>query len=208
MVFVDGNPTHVASYLERYLFSPSDQNRKVSTLSGGEQNRLLLAKLLKHGANCLLLDEPTNDLDVTTLGVLEEALHSHEGVAFIVSHDRRFLDRVCTSMLVFEDGKITVYAGNYTTYERLKAEQYPSPDFDKSKPPSPTRGEGLKSKKKRSYNEEREYTGIQAEILKAETELAQLEQKLSDPEICVEYAELELKIKILYERWQYLESIA
>ncbi|MEI6806816.1 MAG: ABC-F family ATP-binding cassette domain-containing protein [Myxococcaceae bacterium] len=208
MVFVDGNPIHVASYLERYLFSPGDQNRKVSTLSGGEQNRLLLAKLLKHGANCLLLDEPTNDLDVTTLGVLEEAMHAHEGVAFIVSHDRRFLDRVCTSMLVFEDGKIEVYAGNYTTYERLKAEQaFPAPA-----PAQALRASGAKPvtkpKAKRSYKEEREYAGIQAEILKSETELAQLEQKLSDPEVCLEYAELETKIKTLYERWQYLESIA
>ena len=205
MVFVADKPLHVASYLERYLFSPSDQNRKVSTLSGGEQNRLLLAKLLKHGANCLLLDEPTNDLDVTTLGVLEETLHAHEGVAFIVSHDRRFLDHVCTSMLVFEDGEITVYAGNYTTYERLKAEKSPpAPLLQRGEGPSPKRG----GKAKRSYNEEREFAGIQAEILKSETELAQLEQKLSDPEICVQYAELEEKIKTLYDRWQYLESIA
>lgn len=207
-VFVADKPLHVASYLERYLFSPSDQNRKVSTLSGGEQNRLLLAKLLKHGANCLLLDEPTNDLDVTTLGVLEETLHAHEGVAFIVSHDRRFLDRVCTSMLVFEDGKIEVYAGNYTTYERLKAEAgEKSPTYAKASAGTPLTSSLVKTKKKLSYNEQREYAGIQAEILKAETELAQLEQKLSDPEICVQYAELEEKIKTLYDRWQYLESI-
>ncbi len=202
-VFVAGKPLHVASYLERYLFSPADQNRKVSTLSGGEQNRLLLAKLLKHGANCLLLDEPTNDLDVTTLGVLEEMLQAHDGVAFIVSHDRRFLDRVCTSMLVFEGKNITEYVGNYTTYARLKN----PPEAEKSPPLRKESRGDFQPKKKRSYNEEREYVGIEAEILKAETELAALEQKLSDPEACVQYAELDQKIKTLYNRWQYLENL-
>ncbi|MEI6790180.1 MAG: ABC-F family ATP-binding cassette domain-containing protein [Myxococcaceae bacterium] len=199
VVYVGDKPIHIASYLERYLFSPSDQNRKVSTLSGGEQNRLLLAKLLKQGANCLLLDEPTNDLDVTTLGVLEETLHAHEGVAFIVSHDRRFLDKVCTSMLVFEEGKITTYAGNYTTYERLKEKSPLTPLLQ--------RGESNKTaalaqpKKKRSFKEEHEYQHIQEEILKTEQAYAELGQTAAD------YANLEHKIKTLYERWEYLESI-
>lgn len=196
VVYVGDKPIHIASYLERYLFSPSDQNRKVSTLSGGEQNRLLLAKLLKQGANCLLLDEPTNDLDVTTLGVLEETLHAHEGVAFIVSHDRRFLDKVCTSMLVFEEGKITTYAGNYTTYERLK------PSFAEATAGSPIEIRRVKEgKKKRSFKEEHEYQHIQEEILKTEQAYADLGQTAAD------YANLEHKIKTLYERWEYLESI-
>lgn len=199
VVYVGDKPIHIASYLERYLFSPADQNRKVSTLSGGEQNRLLLAKLLKQGANCLLLDEPTNDLDLTTLGVLEETLHAHEGVAFIVSHDRRFLDKVCTNMLVFEDGKITAYAGNYTTYERLKEKSPQTPLFQKGELNSvSTRSQ---SKKKRSFKEEREYRNIQEEILKAEEACTEL-GKTADY-----YANLEQKIKSLYERWEYLESI-
>lgn len=204
MVFVGDKPLHIASYLERYLFSPADQNRKVSTLSGGEQNRLLLAKLLKQGANCLLLDEPTNDLDVTTLGILEEMLDAHEGVAFIVSHDRRFLDRVCTSMLVFEEGSITEYAGSYSTYERLKQTEAVVVAKTDKQQASPKSG----SKKKRSYNEEREFAGIEAEILKLEGDLAGLELRLSDPEACLQYAQLDEKIKKLYDRWQYLESIA
>ncbi|MBL4817893.1 MAG: ABC-F family ATP-binding cassette domain-containing protein [Deltaproteobacteria bacterium] len=210
MVFVEEKPIHIAGYLDRYLFSSADQNRKVSTLSGGEQNRLLLAKLLKHGANCLLLDEPTNDLDSTSLAVLEERLNSHKGVAFIVSHDRRFLDRVCNQMLVFEDRKITNYPGNYTSYERLR----PSPDFEKSKSPSPTR-RGERTKVKRSFNEEREYAGIEKQVLEAEAKKEELEAILSDPARYQEHTkhaanlrEIESKIEHLYERWQYLESLS
>ncbi|MES2503800.1 MAG: ABC-F family ATP-binding cassette domain-containing protein [Myxococcota bacterium] len=218
-VFVEDRPVHIASYLERYLFSPSDQNRKVSTLSGGEQNRLLLAKLLKHGANCLLLDEPTNDLDTATLGVLEERLDSHEGVAFIVSHDRRFLDRVCTDMLVFEGGVITHYAGSYSTYERLVAEGgKPSSAFADATADKPTSSSGQDArvkKPKRSFKEQQEYASIEADVLAVETRKGELEALLSDPAKYAEYGAyakelkaVESKVEKLYERWQYLESLA
>jgi ATP-binding cassette ChvD family protein len=106
------------AYVGRFNFSGSDQQKKVSMLSGGERNRVHLAKMLKEGANVLLLDEPTNDLDVNTLRALEEALESFAGCAVVISHDRWFLDRIATHMLAFEgDSKVTWFEGNYSDYE-------------------------------------------------------------------------------------------
>jgi ATPase subunit of ABC transporter with duplicated ATPase domains len=105
-------------YVARFNFSGTDQQKKVGTLSGGERNRVHLAKMLKEGANVLLLDEPTNDLDVNTLRALEEALESFAGCAVVISHDRWFLDRVATHILAFEgDSKVVWFDGNYSEYE-------------------------------------------------------------------------------------------
>jgi ATPase subunit of ABC transporter with duplicated ATPase domains len=105
----------------RFNFSGSDQQKKVSSLSGGERNRVHLAKMLKEGANVLLLDEPTNDLDVNTLRALEEALENFAGCAVVISHDRWFLDRIATHMLAFEgDSKVFWFEGNYSDYEADK----------------------------------------------------------------------------------------
>jgi len=213
-VFVGEQRIHIASYLERFLFNGGDANRKVSTLSGGEQNRLLLAVLFKSGANCLLLDEPTNDLDVTTLGVLEEAVLNHEGVVFTVSHDRQFLDRVCTGIIAFENGTVTVYQGNYSTYERLR----PKPVEAAPVKAAPTREVAPKKKTKRSFNEEREYQQIlgiieQKEQLKSEldAELAQGVIFKNDPkkaqDMLTQSETLEREVAILYERWQILDEM-
>src|SRR6202011_5158601 len=106
------------AYVARFNFSGSDQQKKVSMLSGGERNRVHLAKMLKEGANVLLLDEPTNDLDVNTLRALEEALENFAGCAVVISHDRWFLDRIATHMLAFEgDSKVVWFDGNYSEYE-------------------------------------------------------------------------------------------
>src|SRR5213594_3738652 len=106
------------AYVARFNFSGTDQQKKVSTLSGGERNRVHLAKMLKEGANVLLLDEPTNDLDVNTLRALEEALENFAGCAVVISHDRWFLDRIATHMLAFEgDSKVVWFEGNYSDYE-------------------------------------------------------------------------------------------
>merc|ERR1711991_1182214 len=103
------------AYLSRFNFQGGDQQKKVGSLSGGERNRLLLAKLLKSGGNLLLLDEPTNDLDVATIRALEEALLNFAGSAVVVSHDRWFLDRICTHILAFEgDSQVTFYPGTYS----------------------------------------------------------------------------------------------
>jgi ATPase subunit of ABC transporter with duplicated ATPase domains len=106
------------AYVARFNFSGSDQQKKVGMLSGGERNRVHLAKMLKEGANVLLLDEPTNDLDVNTLRALEEALENFAGCAVVISHDRWFLDRIATHMLAFEgDSKVVWFEGNYSDYE-------------------------------------------------------------------------------------------
>lgn len=230
---------HVCSYLERFLFAPEDARRKVATLSGGEQNRLRLAALLKGNANCLLLDEPTNDLDVSTLGVLEDLLLDLDGVALIVSHDRAFLDRVCTGILAFEenpafDGSpeaiangvaehvVIVQQGDYTNYERLKAEREraaegaPVAVVKEAAAPAPERvREGVR---KRSYREEEEYAAMEETVLTAESRKEELEAALADGsifthepergrEMSEELASLEAKIEALYARWQELEQL-
>jgi ATPase subunit of ABC transporter with duplicated ATPase domains len=106
------------AYVARFNFSGSDQQKKVGMLSGGERNRVHLAKMLKEGANVVLLDEPTNDLDVNTLRALEEALENFAGCAVVISHDRWFLDRIATHILAFEgDSKVVWFEGNYSDYE-------------------------------------------------------------------------------------------
>ncbi len=106
------------AYVARFNFSGSDQQKKILMLSGGERNRVHLAKMLKEGANVLLLDEPTNDLDVNTLRALEEALENFAGCAVVISHDRWFLDRIATHMLAFEgDSRVVWFEGNYSDYE-------------------------------------------------------------------------------------------
>jgi ATPase subunit of ABC transporter with duplicated ATPase domains len=109
------------AYVARFNFSGSDQQKKVGMLSGGERNRVHLAKMLKEGANVILLDEPTNDLDVNTLRALEEALENFAGCAVVISHDRWFLDRIATHILAFEgDSKVVWHEGNYSEYEADK----------------------------------------------------------------------------------------
>jgi ABC-type multidrug transport system ATPase subunit len=107
------------AYVARFNFSGSDQQKKVGVLSGGERNRVHLARMLKSGANVLLLDEPTNDLDVNTMRALEEALENFGGCAVVISHDRWFLDRIATHMLAFEgDSQVVWFEGNYSDYEK------------------------------------------------------------------------------------------
>ena len=109
------------AYVARFNFSGTDQQKKVGLLSGGERNRVHLARMLKSGANVLLLDEPTNDLDVNTLRALEEALENFGGCAMVISHDRWFLDRVATHILAFEgDSRVVWFDGNYSEYEADK----------------------------------------------------------------------------------------
>ncbi|MCW8133892.1 MAG: ATP-binding cassette domain-containing protein, partial [Planctomycetota bacterium] len=115
---------HTRAYLGRFNFKGTDQQKKVQDLSGGERNRLQLAKLLRKGGNLILLDEPTNDLDVDTLRVLEEALQSFPGCVMVTSHDRWFLDRLATHILAFEgEGKVRWFEGNFQAYEAKRREE-------------------------------------------------------------------------------------
>ena len=121
LVMMGGKQVNSRAYLSRFNFSGSEQNKKVSTLSGGERNRLHLAMTLKEEGNVLLLDEPTNDLDVNTLRALEEGLDNFAGCAVVISHDRWFLDRVCTHILAFEgDSQVYFFEGSFSEYEENK----------------------------------------------------------------------------------------
>jgi ATPase subunit of ABC transporter with duplicated ATPase domains len=121
LILMGGREINSRAYLGRFNFSGSDQNKKVSTLSGGERNRLHLAMTLREEGNVLLLDEPTNDLDVNTLRALEEGLENFAGCAVIISHDRWFLDRICTHILAFEgDSQVYYFEGSFSEYEENK----------------------------------------------------------------------------------------
>ena len=118
MMTLGARTVNSRAYCAQFGFTGADQQKKVGVLSGGERNRVHLAKMLKSGANVILLDEPTNDLDVNTMRALEEALENFGGCAVVISHDRWFLDRIATHILAFEgDSKVTWFEGNYSEYE-------------------------------------------------------------------------------------------
>jgi ATPase subunit of ABC transporter with duplicated ATPase domains len=124
LILVGGKEINSRAYVSKFNFSGNDQQKKIGMLSGGERNRVHLALTLKIGANLLLLDEPTNDLDVNTVRALEDALDNFAGCAVIISHDRWFLDRIVTHLLVFEgDAKVNFFEGNFTEYEAKKREK-------------------------------------------------------------------------------------
>jgi ATP-binding cassette subfamily F protein uup len=218
----------VRSYLKRFLFADDRIMTLVRKLSGGERSRLLLARILKNGGNFLILDEPTNDLDLPTLRVLEEALIAFPGVVLVVSHDRYFLNRVCTDILAFEgDGKIAHSVGDYDYYLEKKqraaqATAKQSAAFTataKKATPSPSAPVAAKSKpRKLSFNEQRELDGMEAKIHATEAEVARIEGLFADPEFFRKHAaqvnqltdELETakqNVTKYYARWEELEAI-
>jgi ATP-binding cassette subfamily F protein uup len=216
--------THVKSYLSDFLFSPARANAPVRTLSGGERNRLLLARLFARPANVLVLDEPTNDLDIDTLELLEDLLQQYEGTVFLVSHDRRFLDNVVTSTLVFEgEGRWREYVGDVQDWltqsarsaalQRERGEQAPAPA---AKPtaaaPAPT---PVAAKKKLSYKEQREFDALPPRIAALEAEQASIDKELengqlfhSNParaaQLGARHAEVEGEWLQALERWEAL----
>jgi ATP-binding cassette subfamily F protein uup len=180
-VWVRGRPQHVVGYMKDFLFSEAQARTPVKALSGGERNRLLLAKLLAKPSNLLILDEPTNDLDMDTLDLLEEVLADYDGTLLVVSHDRDFLDRLVTSIIAVEgDGEVREYAGGYTDY----LNQRPIPD-DKAAPKpaaKPVAAPKPQSPRNRlSYNEARELDQLPGRIDALGAEIARLEKELSDP---------------------------
>ena len=179
---IDGHPLEVGRYLERFLFDPQSYAQKVGTLSGGERARVALAKLLQGASNLVLLDEPTNDLDVTSLAAVEEMLIDFGGTAIVVTHDRWFLDRVATALLVFEgDGRIVRHEGNYGLYlERMAAAEKPPEPV--ARPAAAKPAEPAPSAKKRglSYAQRRELDGLMPAIEAAEAEVATHTAALAD----------------------------
>jgi ABC transport system ATP-binding/permease protein len=180
-VEIAGQKKHVISYLEEFLFPAERARAKVSALSGGERNRLLLARLFARPANLLVLDEPTNDLDIDTLELLEQLLQDYSGTVIIVSHDRAFLDNVVTQSFVFEgDGRLTEIAGGYETWRSWRMQQAaeaPRPAETKSTAPAARRA----VKSRLGYKEARELEALPARIAALEAEQAQLAARLADP---------------------------
>ncbi|QJE72276.1 ATP-binding cassette domain-containing protein [Aerophototrophica crusticola] len=182
-IWVGGKPRHIASYLKDFLFDPSMMDQPTRTLSGGERNRLLLAKLFAQPSNLMVLDEPTNDLDMDTLDLLEEVLSDYEGTLLLVSHDRDFLDRLVTSTIAVEgDGDVTEYAGGYSDYltQRRAKEAEAAPAAKQAPRPqaSPTQP---KAKTKLSFKEARELEELPARMAALEKKIKTLEAKLADP---------------------------
>jgi ATP-binding cassette subfamily F protein uup len=212
-------------YLEDLLFPPTMQRLQVKALSGGERNRLLLARLFLEGANVLVLDEPTNDLDLVTLNVLERLLLQFTGSVLLVTHDRYFLDRVATGILAFEgDGKAVRYPGNYETYRTLKeqseaARQPGAPEESSTRPVAAARpAERTRRPGRLSFKEQQELAGMEAAILAAEERRAAVESALSDPAtyqrdgasvggLKEELERLGVEVDRLYARWQELEAM-
>jgi ATP-binding cassette subfamily F protein uup len=208
------------AYLRRFLFSEDRINTKISQLSGGERSRVLLAKILKRGGNVLMLDEPTNDLDLGTLRLLEEALVAFGGCVIVVSHDRYFLNRVCTSILAFEgEGEVSYSVGNYDYY--LERRGAVSQSADSKAPTRPAVAEQNKTKdkpRKLKWKEEREWESMEATILAAENEVLELEATFAAPDFYAkpraEIYDLETRLKAardkvakLYARWHELELL-
>ena len=207
-------------YLRRFLFSEDRINTKISQLSGGERSRVLLAKILKRGGNVLMLDEPTNDLDLSTLRLLEEALVAFGGCVIVVSHDRYFLNRVCTSILAFEgDGVVRYNVGNYDYYLEKRAEEqaYASVAPAASEIVRKSGGAAPKARKLK-WKEERELETIESVILEAEEKVAALEEAFAAPDFYAKHGdrwsemEAELaaardRVAQLYARWSELEEL-
>jgi ABC transport system ATP-binding/permease protein len=219
-VMVNGRSRHVNSFLRDFLFAPERARSPVKALSGGERNRLLLAKLFTRPANVLVLDEPTNDLDIETLELLEAQLVEWPGTLLLVSHDRTFLDNVVTSTFVFEgDGQVQEYVGGYDDWVRQRAAAMPpaAPPRRQTRAGGASESSALATKKKLSYKERRELADLPARIEVLEIEQSELNATVSHPEFYREsaeaiartlarIAELQHLLEGVYARWDELDS--
>ena len=226
-VEIAGEKKHVIGYLGDFLFAPQRARSPVKSLSGGERNRLLLARLFARPANVLVLDEPTNDLDIETLDLLEELLAGYDGTLFLVSHDRAFLDNVVTQVIAAEgDGGWGEYAGGYADWQRVKQAQAESAARETKsapaaapKPAAPAEKPAAARSSKLSFNEKRELEALPDRIAALEDEQAALHARMADPALyqdapqevaqCkarLEAIEAELEAAML--RWEELETRA
>jgi ATP-binding cassette subfamily F protein uup len=208
-------------YLKRFLFTDDRITTQVKHLSGGERSRLLLARVLKRGGNFLVLDEPTNDLDLQTMRILEEALTLFPGCVLVVSHDRYFLNRVCTGILAFEgEGQVTFSEGNYDYYleKRRRAASGSGSGGREFKLAGSASTPKAGKVRKLSFKEQRELEGIEAVIQSAEAQVTERESQFLDPEFVRKngarmqalLAELETAkagVATLYSRWEELEAV-
>jgi ATP-binding cassette subfamily F protein uup len=222
-VEIGGNRRHVSGYLQDFLFSPDRHRTPIRALSGGERNRLLLARLFTRTFNLLVLDEPTNDLDIETLDLLEELLLEFSGTLLVVSHDRAFLDNVVTSTLVLEGGgRVGEYAGGYTDWVRQRKEAEPAMRGGAGAPApakrAPVPAAKTSKPRKLSFKETRELAELPDRIDSLERERDTLYGSLSDPALVrdgaamsaakASLAVLEGRIAEAVERWEALETVA
>ena len=214
---------HVKSYLGDFLFSPARSNSPVRSLSGGERNRLLLARLFARPANVLVLDEPTNDLDIDTLELLEDLLQNYDGTVFLVSHDRAFLDNVVTSTIVFEgDGLWREYEGGVqdwlTQSRRAQALAQAATSSSKAAEPPAARPQATAARRKLSYKEQRELEALPSLIDALEQEQKAIHEELadagiyaSDParaaQLTERSARIDDELMAAMERWELLGSV-
>jgi ATP-binding cassette subfamily F protein uup len=219
-VFFEDGSVHVRTFLRMMLFDDRFADTPIGALSGGERNRVQLARLLRRGGNLLILDEPTNDLDLVTLGVLEDALANFPGCALVVSHDRWFLDKIATGILAFEgDGRVGFYEGDWSAWHARRAEttvaSAPPPP---STTPKPAPVAAAPAKRKLTFKEKQELDGIEAAIAAAETSVATQQAALEDPtiyktraaEVPALVAALDAaraEVERLYKRWEELEAL-
>jgi len=216
---VGGRQRHVISYLKDFLFTSDRVHSPVRVLSGGERNRLLLAKLFAKPANLLVLDEPTNDLDRDTLLLLENLLVEFEGTVLLVSHDRQFLNNVVAGTLVLEGGgRVGEYAGGYDDW---LAQRAAAPSAEQAKAPKPAKAKKRPPQerpRKLSFNQKRELAELPQRIEALEREQAELHQRVSDPDlyakggkeaaaISARLEELERELEEVFSRWEELEAI-
>ena len=222
-VSVRGRSRHVIGYLKDFLFPPARIDSPVKALSGGERNRLLLAKIFTQSANMMVLDEPTNDLDVDTLELLEELLAAYEGTLLLVSHDRTFLDNVVTSTLVFEgEGKFLEYAGGYEDWERYQR-QIPAANSRAQRTAAavavPVKARSSEKRRRLSYKEQRELDELPAKIEALEGEQVELHVRMGSGDFYRQSSDkiaaaverlgaVKCELELHYERWQILDSIA
>lgn len=219
-VTINGKARHIVSYLQDFLFSPSRALSPVNQLSGGERNRLLLAKLFTKPSNVLVLDEPTNDLDIETLELLETILVDYTGTVLLVSHDRNFLNNIITSSLVFAgNGKINEYIGDYDDYLRQKIATPLAVKQVKQERVTPV-CMSLKTDlfaRRLTVGEKRELKNIPKKIEKIEVEQSQLHQQMAEPgfytgdkknimQTQIRLSEIDAELNNLYQRWEFLET--
>ncbi len=214
-ITINGRSRHVMSYLQDFLFPPARVRSPVKSLSGGERNRLLLARLFIQPANLLVLDEPTNDLDVETLELLEELLCNYDGTLILVSHDRTFLDNVVTSTLAFEgDGVINEYVGGYEDWLRQSRASAQKSETKKSQTKEIKKD---KPKEKLSYKDQRELDGLPGLIENLEEEQEKFQRQVSQTDfykqeqadidkVLARLKELEKELEVVYQRWEELSD--
>ncbi|MDQ7016787.1 MAG: ATP-binding cassette domain-containing protein [Gammaproteobacteria bacterium] len=220
MIEINGQPRHVISYLQDFLFSPERARTPVKALSGGERNRLLLARLFAQPSNLLVMDEPTNDLDVETLELLEERLMDYQGTLLLVSHDRVFLDNVVTHTLVFEgNGSLNGYIGGYDDWLRQRPVTSAKPQKNKSQKKAKTAPVNVvnKAANKPSYKTQQELKQLTKQIETLEQEQAELHKIMTDPSFYQQepqksatsterLEQIETELKSAYARWESLEG--